>query len=150
MEERRSGDPVGVRAQALAQTVRTILVAAFLAAAAPALACDSPGEGYTRLESGRFVVWLATEPRAPGVGREFALALKVCAKGPDPVQALRADAWMPAHRHGMNTRASTVDLGAGRYRVDGLLYHMPGRWALRLEIDSADRRDRLALEQDVE
>jgi len=116
--------------------VRTILVAAFLAAAAPALACDSPGEGYTRLESGRFVVWLATEPRAPGVGREFALALKVCAKGPDPVQALRADAWMPAHRHGMNYRASVTPLGEGRFRSEGWLFHMPGRWEFIFDLGS--------------
>lgn len=45
-----------------------------------------------------------------------------------------ADAAMPAHAHGMTTRARATPLGDGRYRVDGMLFHMPGHWQLYFDI----------------
>jgi hypothetical protein len=35
---------------------------------------------------------------------------------------------MPAHRHGMNYAAAVKPLGGGRYRAEGLLFHMAGEW----------------------
>jgi hypothetical protein len=74
------------------------------------------------------------------VGRHVALEVQVCP--PDAV-LLRVDAVMPEHRHGMNYRPSVKALGPGRWRVEGLLFHMPGRWELRLDVQSAGRTDRL-------
>jgi hypothetical protein len=67
------------------------------------------------------------------VGRHFALDVRVC-----PVDALlvRADATMPEHRHGMNYKASMKPLGDGLWRVEGMMFHMPGRWALRLDVQT--------------
>ena len=45
-----------------------------------------------------------------------------------PVDGALVDADMPEHRHGMNYRARVQALGGGRYRADGLMFHMPGRW----------------------
>ena len=35
---------------------------------------------------------------------------------------------MPDHRHGMNYTPAIRALGSGRFRAEGLLLHMPGRW----------------------
>jgi hypothetical protein len=62
-------------------------------------------------------------------GRHFALDVVVCARaGAALPVALRVDADMPAHRHGMNYRPTVRALGDGRYRADGLMLHMAGRW----------------------
>jgi hypothetical protein len=71
-------------------------------------------------------------------GRHFAMAVQVC-----PVDATlsRVDATMPEHKHGMNYRPSLKSLGDGRWRVEGMMFHMPGRWALRLEVKTAGRTE---------
>ena len=72
------------------------------------------------------------------VGRHFALDIGVCAKsGPAP-QHLKVDAHMPEHRHGMNYAPSMKQPGPGRWRAEGLLLHMPGRWEFVFEVDGSD------------
>ena len=44
------------------------------------------------------------------------------------------DGRMPQHRHGMNTEPTVKQLGKGRYRVDGMRFHMPGRWVIHFDI----------------
>ena len=46
---------------------------------------------------------------------------------------------MPAHRHGMNYRATVSTLSPGVYRAEGLMFHMPGRWRVIF-----DRRSKAA------
>lgn len=41
---------------------------------------------------------------------------------------------MPAHGHGMNVEPLSVEVGEGRYRVDGMLLHMTGDWVLALDV----------------
>ena len=129
--------------------MRAVALAAILAAA-PALACEAPGEGYARLESERFVVWLKTDPASIPVGTEFALDAATCARAAAKIDAIRFDAWMPAHRHGMNTRPSLKPAGEGRWRAEGFLFHMPGRWQFTVEIDAAGARERLRHDLAVE
>ena len=77
----------------------------------------------------------ATRPWPVPAGRPFALDIAVCAPmgvsadaplGAAPPRLLRLDADMPAHRHGMDYRHGITPLGGGRYRAEGLLFHMPG------------------------
>ena len=75
-------------------------------------------------------VWQAL-PETIAVGQPFALLVTLC---PAHAQLLRVDATMPEHRHGMNYRASVEALGEGRWRVEGLLWHMRGRWDLTLDV----------------
>lgn len=82
------------------------------------------------------MAWRA-EPAALAVGRPFALTLTVC---PATARVTRVDATMPEHRHGMNYRPSVQALGDGRWRAEGLLWHMAGRWELAVEVDSAGER----------
>ncbi len=126
-------------------------IAAGLAAAVPALAaaqCDAPG---AKVESDRVVVVYRTVPAKIAVGQHFAVEARVCAKGAGPAPtALRVDADMPAHRHGMNYRAKVSTHGDGRYLAEGLLFHMPGHWRLVFDVDAGGRTERLAASVDLE
>jgi hypothetical protein len=73
-------------------------------------------------------------------GRHFALLLQVC---PASATLLRVDAGMPEHRHGMNYRPSLTALGDGRWRADGLLFHMAGRWDMTFDVEAGAGRERL-------
>ena len=59
---------------------------------------------------------------------------------------LRVDAAMPDHRHGMNTEAVVTSTGAGRFVVDGLLLHMPGRWELYFDVTDGAVTERAQLD----
>ena len=65
-------------------------------------------------------------------------------------ESVRVDAWMPEHRHGMNYRPTLVAQGGGRYRAEGLMLHMAGRWELVFEMRSAGKTERLARACSVE
>ena len=121
MEERRK--PVRRHARAL-------IVAAALCGAAQA--CELP-EG-ARTESAGFTLAYRTIPARIAIGEHFALEYTVCPKTGGAAPAMvSADAWMPEHRHGMNYKASVAALGDGRFRAEGLLFHMPGRWEFVFE-----------------
>ncbi len=95
-----------------------------LICAGQALACTPAIEG-TRLESKSYVLaYLAS----PEVGKHFAVEVAACAKnGPAPT-ALKIDAHMPEHRHGMNYKPTVRPAGPGRWQAEGLMFHMPGKW----------------------
>ena len=125
MEERRS------RFRRLAAALGgAILCAAPLRGAA---GCELPPG--VRVESGRVSISYRTVPAVIEVGRPFVLELAVCA-GKDGAlsRRIRLDARMPEHRHGMNYVVKVVPLADGRYRSEGWLFHMPGRWELVFDI----------------
>ena len=65
----------------------------------------------------------------------FALELAACPKrGGLSFERVRLDAHMPEHRHGMNYRTKVEALGNGRFRSEGWLFHMPGRWAFIFDL----------------
>ena len=115
------------------------------AAAAAQAACPPPPAGAQVIGEGPLqAVWRAeSEPIV--VGRPFALLLTLC-----PAEAMlqRVDASMPEHRHGMNYRPSLKALGEGRWRAEGLLWHMSGRWELQLDVQlhGIDHRLRQSVE----
>ncbi len=112
----------------------TALVCKSAAACVPAL------EG-ARLESPRYVL---AYQAAPEVGKFFSLEIAVCAKSGIAPESLKVDAHMPEHRHGMNYAPEVKPLGPGRWRAEGLMLHMPGKWELVFEIRAAGATDRLA------
>ena len=115
--------------------------------------CGPRPEVRHRLEatSARHRVVFVPQPAPLAPGRHFGLDITVCPRGGASLPlALRVDADMPAHRHGMNYRPTVRALGDGRYRADGLLLHMPGRWRFSFELSADGRLDRLSHEVDVE
>ena len=107
-------------------------------AATSGAACGCPAREQ-RVESPHHVVLYRAQP-APRVGEHFALEFTVC---PAP-EAVRVDATMPEHRHGMNYRPTVTAQGGGRYRAQGLMFHMAGRWELVFEVRSGGATERLA------
>lgn len=119
----------------------------FALLAGPAIACTPPAlEGARRIEGARHVLLLRSAPAPVPLNAPFAIELALCARDGAAVALPRVDAWMPAHRHGMNYRPSVTALGPGRFRAEGLLFHMPGRWEFVVEVAG----ERLAARQDLE
>jgi cytochrome c peroxidase len=128
MEKRRTG-------------LRLAAAAAGLAFAAAAGACE-PGLQGTRLESPRYA--LAYKADGISVAQHFTLEIAVCAKPGNPIpENLKVDAHMPEHRHGMNYEPAVKALGAGRWRAEGLMLHMPGKWEFVFEVRAAGKTDRM-------
>ncbi|MBX3599769.1 MAG: hypothetical protein KF863_04050 [Rubrivivax sp.] len=123
--------------------VAALLLAAGAAALPTAAACTLPADAGATLAEGPVQLAWRADP-APAIGRGFALHLVVC---PADARLVRVDATMPDHRHGMNYRPSVHALGEGRWRADGLLWHMGGRWELRFDVEAGGVRH--SLRQDV-
>ncbi len=81
-------------------------------------------------------------PARISVGEHFALEIAVC----PPAPGLQANAHMPEHRHGMNYRPTLTPAGEGRYRSEGWLFHMPGRWEFVFDAGGERLTDSLRLE----
>jgi hypothetical protein len=128
--------------------MRTLLVSLVGMALAAALGCDSrdpsgpraPGPGPRRVESngGSYVVTYETVPDPIPLNQPFRLKLDVRPRNPGtagtPELGVEVDARMPAHFHGM-TRTPKVVRGAdGSFVADGMLFHMPGRWEIYVDI----------------
>ena len=117
----------------------------FLASAVlsfPTWPCTLPADA-TRLESARYL--LGFRAQAVEVARHFSVDVTVCPKSGQPeAEALKVDARMPEHRHGMNYAPTLQALGPGRWRAEGLMFHMPGRWEFLFEVRAAGSTDRLA------
>ena len=130
--------------------VACALLAAVLPAAARAACGDALGAGRLLAASPRYDVAFRPDPAPIGVSRHFALDVVVCPKAgaPQPSE-LVVDAVMPEHRHGMNYRPSVTRLAPGRYRAEGLLFHMPGAWEIRFELATPVGSERASLRHDV-
>ncbi len=106
----------------------------------PATACPLP---EPRLQQGAVqAVWKVAGPPIT-VGRHFAIDVQLC---PADAVLTRVDAQMPEHQHGMNYQPSLQRVGAaanGRWRAQGLLFHMPGRWELGLQVQAAGGVEKL-------
>ena len=104
---------------------------ALLGSATAHAACPPPPAPARAIEGNGVQAAWWPEPAILAVAQPFALLVQLC-----PVDAvlLRVDAQMPEHRHGMNYRPSVQPLGQGRWRAEGLLWHMGGRWELRLDV----------------
>jgi hypothetical protein len=130
---------------------RTALACAAGVASAAALAagaaqgCEIPASfaPLGRVESANLVVAYKPAPAPIALGKHFALETIVCAKAGAAPKSVRVDAQMPEHRHGMNYKARVVAQGDGRWRAEGLLFHMPGRWQFVFDVETGKGRERL-------
>ena len=123
MEERRT---------ALRLLAALGLAAAGAAAAPASAACELTLDGV-RLESPRYA--LSYKPSSLGVGSHFTVDIAACAKSGAEPKNVSIDAQMPEHRHGMNYRPEVKRTGPGRWRAEGLMFHMPGKWQLVFVVD---------------
>lgn len=87
-------------------------------------------------ERGLFEVEVSINPSPIPLNQPFELDVLVTAEGAPPAPeeswTVRVEGWMPGHGHGMLRQAEVDDFGDGRFRVRGMLFHMPGEWELRV------------------
>ncbi|MBL8384687.1 MAG: hypothetical protein JNM90_16515 [Burkholderiales bacterium] len=116
--------------------------------ALPASACVARLDGARSIDAARHTLAFRTDPAKVTVGKPFAVEVAVCPKDPAlAIDGLGVDAHMPAHRHGMNYRPGIKPLGApGRFRADGLMFHMPGHWELLFDVRDARGSERIRAE----
>lgn len=106
--------------------------------------CGRDLGGAQRVDSPRYIVVFAPRPAPWALDRHFAIDLEVCPKAGVPMpDQVRVDARMPEHGHGMNYRPSVHAQGPGRWRAEGLLLHMAGRWELSFELQRGEQVERL-------
>jgi hypothetical protein len=125
------------------------LVLAFTGMAFPAWA-DCPldlgrGTGLV-VFSDHYMVAFRPEPMRIEIGEPFSLLFNVCTKNDKPAELVAVDAQMPEHKHGMNYRPTIVSMGDGRYRVEGMVFHMPGRWEISIDVRAGEESERLSHE----
>jgi hypothetical protein len=108
--------------------------------------CGSTLSGDKRvLENARYQIAYRTEPQTVPVGAHFVVDFAVCPRGKAVApSAVRVDANMPDHRHGMNYKPVVTKVGPGLYHAEGLLFHMPGRWDLTFDVVTGNTTQRLA------
>jgi hypothetical protein len=87
--------------------------------------------------SDRYMLAFRAEPLRLEVGMPFSLLMNVCTKRDEPAELVQVDATMPEHKHGMNYATTIKVMGNGRYRVEGLLFHMPGNWEVAFDVRSS-------------
>jgi hypothetical protein len=80
------------------------------------------------VESARYVVAWHTLPAPPIVGEHFVVDLAVCPK------------------RGMNYRPTVTPQAGERYRAQGMMFHMPGRWVIEFELQGDGATDRVTAE----
>ena len=129
-----------------------IACASTIFSAATATACGEQVSGATRrIENASYEIVFSSAPARIEAGQHFSLDFAVCPRGDaGPPESVRVDAVMPEHRHGMNYRPVVVARGAGLYRADGLMLHMPGRWEIRFDVVTAGGTQRLAATTQLE
>ena len=109
-----------------------------------AAACERP-QGWTggaRIDGEPWSVWWRSEPDTIPIGAHFSIRFHLC--GP-PVDRVAVRGWMPDHRHGMNYRPAVTMNGLSG-TAEGLLFHMPGRWQLIVDVRGAAGRGKLTAE----
>lgn len=102
----------------------------FLIWSSAAAACDATGQRmYSEVQNAPDVYLVVDE--VP-LAQPFSVLVSVC--GGTAVHQMRADAIMPAHQHGMNYSPSVTALGDGMFRIDDMLFHMPGLWEMQVDV----------------
>lgn len=132
------------------RSVGSVALVAFLLAG-----CErspQPAEAAREVTSswGGFHVEYRPRPDPIPLNELFGLSVRVY-EGSDRARpaadaTVTVDARMPEHNHGMTLEPRVVSEGEGRFRVEGLLFHMPGRWELYVDITRGTEMERATFE----
>ena len=123
---------------------RLVLVA-LLTLSALAPAADRDG-WLTR--SGYYRVNYESELQPIPINQIHAWVFEVKTPAGDPVTGatISVTGGMPLHNHGLPTAPRmTAEPGNGRYRLEGIRFHMRGDWELTVTIDVYGRRDTVVI-----
>jgi hypothetical protein len=95
---------------------------------------------------GQYIVIYKPDPNPIPLNEPFNIEVQVLdAKSRKPLQngfKLDVDGRMPHHRHGMNRQPTLQQREDGTSLVQGMLFHMPGRWEVYFDITRDGRTER--------
>ncbi len=104
---------------------------------------DGARHGTSR--DGAFTVSWTSDPDPLPFNALFSVVVEVTRTASPDEPAADVDvligAFMPGHGHGMNRLPRLTRLGPGRFRADGMLFHMPGTWELVVSIYAGQQSD---------
>jgi len=101
---------------------------------------------------GRYELSFSSELEPIPINQLHRWTLTVRDQDGEPVDGavITVDGGMPLHNHGLPTRPRvTRSLGAGRYLLEGMRFHMQGRWELLIVIDSENGTDTVPVTLDL-
>jgi hypothetical protein len=108
----------------------------------------------TNTSWGTFHVTVTPRPNPIPLNQLFALSIAVSHvqdhDKPAADTTVAVDARMPEHNHGMNLQPQVSADGGGRFRADGLLFHMPGRWELYVDVTRGTEMERATFDVNLE
>lgn len=113
---------------------------------------EQPGAGVLTSSDGTYHLRYQITPTPLKLQQTFAITVAIFTDAALSQVAgditLNVDGRMPQHRHGMNTEPIVKKTGAGVFQVEGMLFHMAGRWQLIFDItrDGETVRAQTALE----
>ena len=108
------------------------------------LACGPGGGTPVLSEGGEVRLTWSSQPSPVPLNVPFELHLELTRAGrPLTGARVHARAGMPAHGHGMVREPRTLPAGEGRYRVEGMLFHMPGLWEVEVQVMAEGLDDRV-------
>lgn len=112
----------------------------------------SPARHEAMTRAGRFRVTIRPEQGAAPLGRIHPWLVEVVRPDGEPaaVRQLVFDGGMPQHGHGFETSPRVTDeLAPGVFRVDGIRFHMAGRWQIRVDVATTGVADVAVFEVEV-
>src|SRR5437762_8691147 len=127
-----------MRSMAAVALLASLSVLSVPALSLPARADDCPldlghGTGLV-VFSGQHILAFRPDPFRIEVGQPFTLLLNACTRTGGPAELVAIDATMPEHKHGMNYAPTIVSRGDGRFRIEGMVFHMPGTWEVVFDV----------------
>lgn len=142
----KRGNPGGMGARKM--MMRGLFAVVLAMAASPAGAC-ALGDGSTEIVEAPVTVSFRPEGGKITSGAFFVLDVAVCDDGGAPGTLNAVDATMPAHGHGMNYEPVVSQTAPGRFKVEGLMFHMVGSWRFTFEAEAAGQTRKLMVDKAI-
>jgi hypothetical protein len=114
------------------------------------LAADTEQEWSSR--RGVYKISFEAELDPIEINKIHAWVLSVRTSSGDPVTTAEISVLggMPLHDHGMPTRPRVTEyLGEGRYRLEGMRFHMHGRWEVSVTVKADGKVDTTVIALDL-
>lgn len=112
----------------------------------------SPTRHEAMTRAGRFRVAIRPEQGSAPLGQIHPWLVEVVLPDGEPaaVRQLVFDGGMPQHGHGFETSPRvTGELAPGVFRVDGIRFHMAGRWQIRVDVATPGVADIAVFEVEI-
>ena len=117
-----------------------------------AISATFAAEPVWESRNGAFKVSYESELQPLVINRMHRWTLTITDTSGRPVEGavITVDGGMPIHDHGLPTQPRvTSEVDPGRYVLEGLRFHMAGKWELVVTIQSGDVRDAVVIALDI-